>query len=89
MMTDKAKLQQIQKKLAENEYFRHNVLKKLLDAIDETTGELEKELNIPQKEINDNYLFEVLTCELGYEIKVDEEYNPFYERFCYKIKLRR
>ena len=87
MITDKQKLEKIQKELAESEYFQHNVLKDLLNAIDKTTEKLNKELNIPQFERDDQYLFSVLEKDLGYNVQISEEYNGYFQCFCYKIKL--
>ena len=87
-MTDKEKLQQIQQKLAANEYLRHNVLKDLLNAIDETTGKLNKELYIPRYERDELFLFETLMIKLEYKVlEKTEEYNGYFECYCYKIKI--
>ena len=87
-MTDQERLQQFQKQLAKNEYFRHNVLKDLLNAIDDKTGNLNKELNIPRYERDEIYLFEILMVKLEYKVISNEEYyNGLYECFFYKIKI--
>ena len=85
-MTDKMKIEKMQATLKENVYFRNNVLSDLLGWIDDSTGNFLPEVYVPQKERDCAYLKAVI-IELGYiEAVYEEEYNPYHECFCFKIK---
>ena len=91
MTTDREKLTKMLAELPEkNSYFKKNVLDELLNSIDNKTGNLTSSIYIPQKEIDDSFLRDVLERELGYEAKYDDsDYNPYHECFCYRIQLKR
>ena len=85
-MSDRYKI--TQKRNSENDYFRKNVLNDLLSQVDEATGRFDEtwEIIIPQKERDDDFLWQVLT-ELGYSYTHREEYNSYHECFCYMVTV--
>lgn len=85
-MTDKKNLEQRLAALEAKSCFQKNVLDNLINSIDATTGNLTKQLYIPQKERDCKFL-KTIIAELGYQAEYDEEYNPYHECYCYKIKL--
>lgn len=88
MLKDKEQLEMLQTRLAENEYFRHNVINDLFKEINDETGNLNKDLNIPRYERDELYLFHVIMEELGYGVEyAKEEYNSYHECFCYRIRI--
>ena len=82
-MTDYEKLL---RELHGEESNRYPKCSKLISLVDEETEKLPKELYIPEYEVDKKFLFEVLT-KLGYNFEFGEEYNSYFEQFCYKIKL--
>lgn len=84
-MNDKIKLEKMREELKEKNFLKENVLSELLGWIDEVTDNLHKEVYIPQKERDCEFL-KVALIELGYtEALYEEEYNPYHECYCYKI----
>lgn len=87
-MTDYEKLRKIQKELPEDAYFRKNVLIHLFYFVDIKTKKLKEVVLVPQMEIDDDFLKDVLEDKLGYKTHYEDEYNPYWEVFCYKIHLQ-
>lgn len=86
-MTDYAKLLRELQCEESKRYPKCSTLTKLISLVDEETEKLPKELYIPEYEVDKKFLFEVLT-KLGYNFEFEEEYNSYFEQFCYKIKLK-
>ena len=86
-MTDYEKLKKMQEELLKASFLRKNVVDDLLNFINVETGNLHKNLYIPEKERDCVYLKAILQ-ELGYQAKYDDsDYNPYHECYCYKIQL--
>ena len=91
-MTDREKLEKIREELVSSEvksYARmkkENVLEKLYIAANNKTGDLTNLIFIPLYEHDVEFLDKVLK-EVGYTPSYSEEYNHFYERWCYKVTL--
>ena len=67
-------------------YPQNITLTKLIELIDTKTQMLKEEMYIPECEVSKTFLLETFKG-LNYDCKFEEEYNPYFEQFCYKIKL--
>lgn len=91
-MNDKMKIEaMLSEESANGSYFRITVLNHLLININSKTQNLCSELYIPHKEIDIDFMWDVLKEKLGYEVVSydDNDYNPYHECFCFTIKIRR
>ena len=87
-MTDYERLRDMLKGDNQLIYPKDITLTKLIELVDVKTGQLPKELYVPEYEVDKSYFFEML-AELGYRTEYEEDYNPYFEQFCYKVTLYR
>lgn len=85
-MTDYERLLQELKSDEGKKYPKCCTLTKLIDLVNKGTGKLPNELYIPEYEVGEESLKEILK-DLGYSPVYEEEYNSYFEQFCYKIRL--
>lgn len=88
MTTDYEKLlQNLSGENTRKAYMLRCTLTKLIDLVNKGTGKLPSELYVQEYAVDKELLKEILT-DLGYSIlEFEEEYNPYFEQYCYKIKL--
>ena len=84
--TDHEKLLVQLKSEAGRRYPANMTLTKLISLIEKESSNLPEKLYIPEYEVNKEYLMEILK-EIGYSTTFEEEYNNYFEQFCYIIKL--